>query len=387
MENSWKSGGHVPIVGIVGGGQLARMLVQASISLDIDIHVLALDKDESLKSLATNYEVVPEYSPSILYQFSRKCDVVTFEHELVEYQTIEELENRGCNLLPRSSTFRIASDKEAQRRELSKMGVPLPLHLICHSFSEVEGFSRAIPAPFVLKASRYGYDGRGIIFAESLEQVKQVLGDGNFPSSYVMEPHLEILSEFAIVTVSSLNGEVVTYPPLQTRQKDGICVEVATDIDISEEALKKAQEVATTIAKQTESVGIQAVEFFLTTTGELLVNELAPRVHNSAHLSIEACVTSQFENHLRAILGLPIGSTSLISPAVMVNLIGPSEDKKWMIDRLALLSDPTVKVHLYAKTIKPKRKVGHVTALDTAPERARHAAWKAANSAFVEIER
>ncbi len=387
MSKSWKSSGNRPIVGIIGGGQLARMLLQSSISLEIDIHVLALEKDESLKFLATSYEVATEYSPATLYQFSRRCDVVTFEHELVDHQTVEELENRGCNLLPRSSTFRIASDKETQRRELSQIGVPVPLHLICHSFSEVQGFSRAIPPPFVLKASRYGYDGRGVIFVDSLEQLKQLLGDGSFTTSYVMEPQLEIRSEFAIVTVTSLAGEVYTYPALQTLQKDGICVEVSTDLDVNEETLNAAKAIAIKIAKHTKSVGIQAVEFFLTTEDDLLVNELAPRVHNSAHLSVEACVTSQFENHLRAILDLPIGSTSLLSHAVMVNLLGPSEDKKWRIDRDSLLADPIVKAHLYGKTIKPKRKVGHVTALDSNAEQARKAAWGAVQNAFVEVER
>ncbi len=387
MSKSWKSSGRRPIVGIIGGGQLARMLIQASISLDVDVHVLALEKDESLKSLAANYEVVADYSPATLYQFSRKCDVVTFEHELVDHQTVEELENRGCNLLPGSTAFRVATNKETQRKELSQIGIPVPLHLICHSFSEVEGFSRAIPPPFVLKASRYGYDGRGVIFVDSLDQLKQVLGDGPFTTSYVMEPHLEIRSEFAIVTVTSLAGEVSTYPALQTTQKDGICVEVSTDLDVSEEILNSAKDTAIKIAQHTKSVGVQAVEFFLTTKDELLVNELAPRVHNSAHLSIEACITSQFENHLRAILALPIGSTSLLSHAVMVNLIGPSEDKKWQIDRNSLLADPTVKAHLYGKTIKPKRKVGHVTALDSRPEQARKAAWEAARNAFVEVER
>jgi 5-(carboxyamino)imidazole ribonucleotide synthase len=383
MTENWRTTGKRPKVGVVGGGQLARMLVQASISLDVELHVLALEKDESLKSLICSYEVVSDYSPSALYQFARKCDVVTFEHELIEYRIIDELENRGCVMRPGSHTFRVASDKDVQRKELSAAALPVPPHLTCHSMAEVEGFANAIRPPFVLKATRYGYDGRGVIFADSVADAEAQLGKEPFDTPYVMEPRLDIDYEFAIVTVSPLEGEILTYPPLITRQSDGICVEVSTE-EIPDQDLKaKAIEIAKTIARLTRSVGIQAVEFFVTKDGELLVNELAPRVHNSAHLTADACVTSQFENHLRAVLNLPLGSTELLSDAVMVNLIGPIESGRWHIDRDALLSDPSIKVHLYSKTVRARRKVGHITVLGRSLETARETARAAASKAFV----
>lgn len=382
MTESWKNTSRPPKVGIVGGGQLARMLIQAGISLDLEFHVFALEKDESVKSLTPNYEAASEYSAAALYQFARKCDVVTFEHELVEAQVIQELQERGCVMLPTASTMAFAANKETQRSELMKLKIPVPQHLICNSFSEVESFTRAIQPPFVLKASRMGYDGRGVIFAETLDDVANVLGTGNFEHPQVMEPRLEIEHELSVITVRSTTGEVKAYPVLQSLQKNGICVEVSTSPNVAEETLSSATSYALELAKATGSIGVQAVEFFVTKTGDLMVNELAPRVHNTGHLTIEACATSQFENHLRAILGLPLGDTSLITNAVMVNLVGPTQENRQYIDRNAVLAFDQARLHMYAKAVKNHRKVGHITVLDESVETARSIAWKAATEAF-----
>lgn len=381
MLTTWRDSEKHPVVGVLGGGQLARMILQASISLGIEVHILALEKDESTKDIATHYETTASFGPAEIYQFARRCDVITFEHELVDPEVLRGLEERGCNILPSSKSMKISTDKAAQRRFLSSLALPVPRFLLANSFAEVEGFSTAITPPFVLKSSKGGYDGRGVIFAENVDQVAEILGRGSFEHTWVMEPHLKIDAELAVVTVRSKAGNSTHYPPFRTYQRNGICAEVRSPCAVSEELLKQAIDLALMIAQETDSVGVQAVEFFIT-EGTLVVNELAPRVHNSAHLTIDANVTSQFENHLRAVLGLDLGDTSLLSPAAMVNLVASEHSPLERINLQGALLGGRSKVHIYDKTMRAGRKVGHITVLDDDVDKASELAHQAASRAL-----
>lgn len=361
-----------PVLGIIGGGQLARMMLQAALSLDIRTHILGLDKDESTQEISTHYEHVPQYTPSGIYQFARHTTHCTFEHELVDPQTIIELERRGISLRPGGATMAIASDKAAQKLFLQAHGFPHPPFSILHSPEELDAHCEGTTGPYVLKAATGGYDGRGIIFADDHDEAQRNLGRERFAMAWTIEPRYRIDAELAVVTVRGADGVVANYDAVETLQRNGICVEVSYPPSVPLELCKEAEEIARSIAEKTGSIGIQAVEFFVV-EGRLLVNEMAPRVHNSGHITIDASVTSQFENHVRAVMGLPLGSTRMLSGAVMVNILGHSSGKRTP-DLTAMLSIPTARIHLYDKEPKAGRKIGHITALSSKVALAREAA-------------
>lgn len=377
----WELEDRQPVVGIIGGGQLARMLYQAGISIGVEIRILAFDKDEAAFAIAKHVEITDELSAANLYHFAKRCDVVTFDHELVDSLVIAELEERGCTIRPGSKTMSVAADKAAQRRFLSALNIPVPSFVVVNSFPQFQSVASMMTPPFVLKAATGGYDGRGVLMASNIEEVAQVLGMGEFEVSYVVEPYLALQAEIAVLSVRDPQGNIVIYPPVLTIQEDAMCVEVRTSPNISGDLLQKAQSWAAEIAEASNSIGVQAVEYFIV-DGDLLVNELAPRVHNSGHLTMDASVTSQFENHLRAILELPLGSGQLLTEAAMVNLIPTQDFGHQRPDLGAALSNPAIKIHYYGKSARPKRKIGHVTALSDDPVSASKIAWEAARSAL-----
>lgn len=360
----WNKLPKPPTVGIIGGGQLAQMMYQSTISLGIDAHLFSSPNDEAAPKYFKEITKASseEWTPSEIYHFAQKCDVVTFDHELVPPNIVRELEKRGCLMLPTSATLELSANKANQRKRLSELGFTLPEHQICNTEGEILSFGSRVGWPLVIKPSTGGYDGRGVFIVEEPEETSKTLAEIATLAPLVVEPLLKLEGEGSVLVARSSSGECRSYPMVRTWQVDGMCREVTSPSGFSDDITKRAEELATQIASGLGVVGILAVEFFLV-DGTLLVNELAPRPHNTGHITIEANVTSQFENHLRAILGLPLGDTSLRVPAAaMVNVISNSASKNLVKQLPHALAIEGANVHLYSKTPRKNRKIGHVTA-------------------------
>lgn len=368
-------------VGIVGAGQLARMMAQAAIPLDIRIVLLAASATDGAARVVPDVIVGEPDDYAALGNLARCCDVITFDHELVSTRRLDDLERQGHRVWPSSATMRVAQDKRRQRAELSAAGMPVPAFAGIDTLADVDAFAARAGWPIVLKASRGGYDGRGVWIVENAAAARTVLDGANANGTVLLaEQYLPLDREFAVLVARREGGEVVTYPVTETVQRAGICRELRVPCVLSPSLAREAEKIARSIAGTYRVVGIMAVEFFLV-GDRIVVNELAPRPHNSGHWTIEGAVTSQFEQHLRAVLDLPLGSTGLTAPAVStVNLLGPDTgvDPR---DRLAAgLTIPGAHIHLYGKTARPGRKIGHVTALGHTSVAARETAIAAAAS-------
>ncbi|TDC01023.1 5-(carboxyamino)imidazole ribonucleotide synthase [Actinomadura bangladeshensis] len=370
----------MPVVGMAGGGQLARMTQQAAIALGVSLRVLAGAADESAAKVVSDVRVGDDRSRDDLLAFAKGCDVVTFDHEHVPGAHIRELEDSGVPCRPGAAALAHAQDKLVMRDRLSGLGVPCPEYAHVPSSGPVEfleAFGREHGWPLVLKATRGGYDGKGVwVVDEPSGQVERLLAEG---VDLMVEQHVPFRRELAALVARSPYGQGAAYPVVETVQEGGICTEVISPAPgLSEDLAVEAQGLALRIANELGVVGLLAVELFETDAG-LLVNELAMRPHNSGHWTIEGARTSQFEQHLRAVLDLPLGSTEPTAPyTVMANVLGGDDPDVYSRYIHVMAHDPAVKVHMYGKESRPGRKIGHVTALgaDLADvrARARHAA-------------
>ena len=369
-----------PRVGMVGGGQLARMSAEAATALGIGFRVLAEHAHDPAAQVVADTMLGRHDDGAAVLAFAEGCDVVTFDHEHVPAPILEELEARGVAVRPGPTALFHAQDKAHMRRALADAGFPCPAWAVVTSTSDVASFASAHDWPVVLKTSRGGYDGRGVWVVRDEDDAARVLAQPLAEGAcWLAESFVPFIRELSAQVARSPHGQAVAYPVVQTTQVDGICAEViAPAPGLDDARAVQAQELALGIAQALGVVGMLAVELF--DTGDaLVVNELAMRPHNSGHWSIEGAVTSQFENHLRAVLDLPLGDPRLRAPhAVMVNILGGDVPHLYSAYRHVLARDPGVKVHLYGKEVRPGRKVGHVTVVGDDPEallaRARHAA-------------
>jgi 5-(carboxyamino)imidazole ribonucleotide synthase len=348
---------------MVGGGQLARMTHQAAIALGQSVRVLAVNADDAAGLVAADTTVGGHTDLPALLRFAQNCDVVTFDHEHVPADHLRALEADGVVIHPSSAALRFAQDKRAMRERLGELGLPMPAWRPVASGLEIGAFLAEYPDGAMAKLVSGGYDGRGVWPVASVEQAEALLERGEL----ILEETIALRRELAAVVARSPWGQLATYPVVQTIQRDGICVEVlAPAPGLRSDVAVTAQEIATMIAVELGVVGVLAVELFEAMDGRLLVNELAMRPHNSGHWTIEGARTSQFEQHLRAVLDYPLGETSLTAPAVaMANVLAGEEAEMGLDERLHHLyaADPGAKVHLYGKQIRPGRKIGHVTVL------------------------
>lgn len=365
---------------MVGGGQLARMTHQAVVGLAIELRVLAQREEASTALVAAGATVGSWGSLDDLEAFADGCDVVTFDHELTPPSFLLALEDRGHLLRPSAAAERFAQDKAHQRTLLSAAGFPVPRHVVDPDDDELAAFGGAVGWPLVVKAARGGYDGRGVWVVEELaaatEVVAQLVAVG---TPVVVEEHVDLASEVAVAVARRPGGEQVRYAVTETVQRDGICVELVVPAPVDDEVAREATELAGRLVEHVDGTGVVAVELFVTTDGRLLLNELALRPHNSVHWTIEGARTSQFQNHARAVLDLPLGDPATTAPVVVtVNVLGPADGSDPRRRLGAALAVPGVAVHLYGKQPRPGRKLGHVTAvgddLAVVRERARRAA-------------
>lgn len=370
----------VPVVGMVGAGQLARMTCQAAIGLGIGFRVLAADAGESAAQVCAGTQVGDYRSSDDLLAFAGGCDVVTFDHEHVPGAQLGALEQAGAVLRPGSRALRLTQDKRAMREWLTGLGIACPPFAEVASGGEIASFAAVHGWPVVLKAVSGGYDGRGVWVCGTADEAADVLAHAaEHGLDLLAEQYVAFRQELAALVARSPAGQGAAYPVVRTVQRDGICHEVlapAPDLPAGRRA--EAQRLALAIAAELGVTGLLAVELFDTADG-LLVNELAMRPHNSGHWTIDGCRTSQFEQHLRAVLNLPLGAPDCTGRhAVMVNVLGGADPD--LHDRLihVMAADPGVRVHLYGKVVRPGRKVGHVTVVgdDVAQlrDRARRAA-------------
>jgi 5-(carboxyamino)imidazole ribonucleotide synthase len=371
----------LPIVGMVGAGQLARMTHQAAIALGQSLRILADSADDGAALVASDVVVGDYRSLEDLRSFAHGCDVLTFDHEHVPNAHIAALAAEGVAVHPGAEALRFAQNKQAMRERLASMGVPCPRWAPITDAADLDAFAAAVGWPVVLKATTGGYDGKGVWVIDSASEAAEVLASG---TPLLAEERVAIVRELAADVARSPFGQGAAWPVVETVQRGGINVEViAPAPGLDDETAEQAQALALRIAAELGVTGVLAVELFETADG-LLVNELAMRPHNSAHWTIEGARTSQFEQHLRAVLDYPLGSTAPTAPVVvMANLLGGPEDvsPKGIDERVHHLMAhwPDVKIHLYGKQFRPGRKVGHVTALGADLATVRHRATAAAD--------
>jgi len=368
-----------PTVGVIGGGQLARMMIPAAINLGIELRVLAENAGESAALAVT--ELGDYRNSDDVLRFARGVDVVTFDHEHVPQAVLAALVAAGVTVRPAPSALLYAQNKLIMRERLAELGLPQPEWARVSSPAELASFLDANGGSGVLKTPTGGYDGRGVRVVHSAEQTPAEVAEWFGTGDLLVEELVSFRRELAQLVARRPSGELVAWPVVESVQRDGVCAEVIAPAPMSSAKLVEvALQIATTVASALDVTGVLAVELFETTDERLLVNELAMRPHNTGHWSMDGAVTGQFEQHLRAVLDLPLGSAAQREPwSVMVNVLG-GPTLGTMSDRYAaFMADlPDVKVHNYGKTPRPGRKVGHVTAsgsdLDDVAFRARAAA-------------
>ena len=368
-------------IGVIGGGQLARMMVPPAVHLGFDLRVLAEAEGTSARLAAT--AVGDHHDARAVLDFARDVDVVTFDHEHVPQEVLRALVEASVAVHPSPGALAVAQDKIVMRERLTALGLPVPQWAAVHDSAELGAFLEGHGGRAVVKTPRGGYDGKGVRVVRAADEADDwfaVVAEHGADAVLLVEELVEFRRELSQLVARRPSGEVAAWPLVETVQRDGVCAEVTAPAPGASDALvREAEAIARSVAEQLEVTGVLAVELFETADGRLLINELAMRPHNTGHWTIDGAVTSQFEQHLRAVLDLPLGETTAHRPwSVMVNVLGgPSEGT--MGERLAALmaDQPGAKVHDYGKDPRPGRKVGHVTTtgddLDDVTARARAA--------------
>ena len=394
MTSPQRAPGGFPVVGVIGGGQLARMCAGPAAELAVSLSVLAEAPDAAAAQVIPSAPVGSHTDVDAVLAFAAECDVVTFDHEHVPPEVLAALEERGVPLHPSPAALVFAQDKLAMRHRLTEIDVACPAWAQARTAADVETFAEQVGWPLVAKTPRGGYDGKGVRVVDSVEELADWLeqserdatpGAGPLRDGLLLEEKVDFVRELAVLVARSPSDQAAAWPVVETVQTDGICTEVlAPAPDLDPHLAAVATEAALRIAEDLGVTGVFAVEMFEvrdpeTGAPEYVVNELAMRPHNSGHWSMDGAVTGQFEQHLRAVLDLPLGSPAPRAPwTVMANVLGGDYPELYPAYRHVMARDPGLKVHLYGKSVRPGRKIGHVnvsgTDLADLRERARHAA-------------
>ena len=341
-----------PTVGIIGAGQLARMTVAPATALGVNLLLFAQDEQDSAAQIAA-HEVGDYRDLSQLLEFAKKCDLVTFEHELVPLSVIKGLEAAGVKVFPSSLSFQYSQDKAAMREKLAAYQAP--------KWRVISDVGQAFEFPFIAKRISGGYDGRGVWRVKDIDELEELLVEH---PQLLIEELIDFDSEIAVMVARSEHGQATSWAPTQTVQSDGICTLTITPAPvISSLVAEQAQHLALSIAEEISLIGVMAVEMFVK-GDQLYINELAMRPHNSGHWTIEGARTSQFEQHLRAILDLPLGDPTMTAPfAVMGNILGGEKTDMYRPYLHLMARNPELKFHQYKKEVRKGRKIGHVTVI------------------------
>lgn len=360
-------------LGLLGGGQLGRMLIQEAISYNIDVHVLDNDPQAPCQAIATTFQTGSLTDYETVYQFGLDKEVITVEIENVNIEALEALEKLGKKVFPQPNVLKIIKDKGLQKQFYIDNNLPTAPFLFTNGIKDIRDNKDFLPAANKLRTG--GYDGKGVVLIKSEEKI-----ENGFDAPGILEKFIPFSKELAVIVARNEDRNTVAYPVVECEFSPELnLVEfLFAPANISPEVEQKAKEIAVEVIEKLDMVGILAVEFFLLESGELLINEIAPRPHNSGHHTIECNFTSQFEQHLRAVLNMPLGSTDIVLPGVMINLLGEANysGKANYLGLENAMREKGVYVHLYGKkNTKPFRKMGHVTValtdLDKAKEVAR----------------
>jgi len=358
-------------VGVIGGGQLAWMMGDAAKKLGVELVVQTPSMNDPAVSISVDNIFAPVDDANATAELAKKCDVITFENEFVDIEALSKLAQDVC-FRPQLEALTPLLDKYHQRCYLRDLGLPVPRFVALDlAFAEDDVTFSQLGFPVVLKTRRHGYDGQGTFIIKEIESLKQKLEFFNIKSvesqgNFLLEEYIPFERELAVIAARSFRGEVVIYPVVETQQEEQVCRRVIAPADISPKVAVEIEKIARTLLNSLQTVGVFGIELFLTADDKVLVNEVAPRTHNSGHFSMDACVTSQFEQHLRAVCGMELGNTAMICPsAVMVNLLGYEiSQSDYMSKRQQIEQIPQAHVHWYGKTqSRPGRKLGHVTVL------------------------
>lgn len=361
-----------PRIGVIGGGQLARMMTAPAINLGLEIKVLAEAAGSSAKMATTQ---IGDYNLlEVVREFASTVDVITFDHEHVPLKVLEALEAEGVNVQPPSKALAFAQNKLHMRQKLGALGLPMPAWAEIKDASSLDDFIAANGGVAILKTPIGGYDGKGVRVVRSAADASDWLDNlADFGGSLLAEEKVDFVRELAQLSARRPSGEFVAWPLVETIQENGVCsVVLAPAPNAPDEILAKTKAIAEQVAQGLGVTGVLAVEMFEARDGRIVINELAMRPHNSGHFSIEGSVTSQFEQHLRAVLDLPLGSTApRAAHSVMVNLLGVN-DKNDFVQAYAkaLVAHPEAKIHTYGKGPRAGRKMGHVTVVADSVEHA-----------------
>lgn len=352
-------------IGIIGGGQLGQMMILEAKKLGFYVVVLDPSADCPAHSICDELIVADFDDRAAFKELADKTDVITYEFEHIDAKALEELENQGYKVYPTATSLEIIQDKLTQKQLMQKGGLAVGDFMEISSLDDMLKAGELYGYPYMLKARTGGYDGKGNAVVKSEERISDAFEElGGGTVKLMAEKMVDFKMETSILACRSLNGDVCVYPVGDNRHVNSILHQTVVPADIPDEASEYAMQTATKVMHIFDGIGMFCVEMFVTKDNKIIVNEVAPRPHNSGHYTIEGCVTSQFENHIRAVVGLPLGSTRLLSPTVMVNILGEEgHSGKAVVKNLdKAMALRGVTVHLYGKTqSKPRRKMGHIT--------------------------
>lgn len=352
-------------IGIVGGGQLGKMLTMEAKKLGFTVIILDPTR-KSPASQISDYQLVADFkNEKAIQRLAELSDFITFEIELANADILNEISKKGIKVNPSAKTLNIIKDKLKQKQFLQINKIPVARFEEARSKEEIVEVAKKLGYPLLLKARFDAYDGRGNALIKNEKDIDDALNKlANRP--LYTEEFIDFEKELAVVVARSIKGEIVTYPVVETIHKNNICHIVLAPAPIEDSIQKKARYLAAKVMKVLKGAGVFGIEMFLDKNGGVLINEIAPRVHNSGHFTIEGCVTSQFEQHIRAITGMPLGKTEMKSPAaVMINILGERQGKADVKGLEKALKIPNTSVHIYGKEeTKIERKMGHITVID-----------------------
>ena len=374
-------------IGIIGGGQLGKMMILEAKKLGFYVTILDPTQSCPADSIADEHIVADFDDRMAIRDLAQKSDLITYEFEHIGVDVLKELETEGYKIYPTARSLEIIQNKYHQKTMLKQNQIAVPDFIKVTGPEDIQEAAEEFCYPLMLKSCTGGYDGKGNLVIDSEAEVEKAfteLGAGKTP--VMIEKYIPFKKEISIIAARGLTGEMKVYPIGENDHRDNILYETKVPAEISAELKKEAEGLAREVLEVFEGIGIFCVEMFVTEADQLLVNEIAPRPHNSGHYTIEGCVTSQFEQHIRAITSLPLGDASLLRPAVMRNILGSGKEGKAEIIGLEqALAVEGVKVHIYQKTIsRPGRKMGHLTVTADSLAKAAEQALKA--SQLIEIK-
>lgn len=370
-------------IGIIGGGQLGKMMILDAKRLGFEVVTLDPVKNCPSHSISDDHIIASFHNEAAFKELAEKVDVITYEFEHIHADFLEALEKEGHKIYPTASSLKIIQDKYTQKTLLRKNGIPTPEFVKVNGVEDLKMAGEEFGYPFMLKATTGGYDGKGNAVVKTPSDIRnqyEILGAGEVP--LIAEKFLNFEKEISVLACRGIDGKVAIYPVAENIHVDSILDETIVPAAINEVSEKKAMAMAHNVMEIFDGVGMFCTEMFVDKAGEIYLNEVAPRPHNSGHYTIEGTFTSQYEQHIRAIVGLPLGDVQLRNPIVMKNILGTGKEGKVIVKGIEnAYSNPRVKVHIYGKKIsKPGRKMGHLTVIGDSVEKIRTEAAVASDS-------